>query len=62
MLGTLRGPRCYDLAAGSSKRAVDALSLEVRHGEVFALLGHNGAGKTTTVDMLVPAAGPCGDC
>ena len=32
--------------------AVDALSLTVRNGELFALLGVNGAGKTTTIKML----------
>lgn len=32
--------------------AVDGLSFDVAHGEVFALLGPNGAGKTTTVEML----------
>ena len=32
--------------------AVDGLNLEVRRGELFALLGVNGAGKTTTVKML----------
>ena len=32
--------------------AVDAVSLSVRRGEVFALLGPNGAGKTTTVEIL----------
>ena len=32
--------------------AVDALSLTVRTGELFALLGVNGAGKTTTIKML----------
>ena len=32
--------------------AVDSLSLSVREGELFALLGVNGAGKTTTVKML----------
>jgi ABC-2 type transport system ATP-binding protein len=35
------------------KVAVDALSLTVQPGELFALLGPNGAGKTTTVKMLV---------
>lgn len=34
------------------KAAVDSLDLEVRSGEIFALLGTNGAGKTTTVKML----------
>lgn len=32
--------------------AVDALSLEVRRGEVLGLLGRNGAGKSTTIGML----------
>src|SRR5712692_9587089 len=32
--------------------AVDALSLEVKQGEVFGLLGSNGAGKTTTIRIL----------
>jgi len=33
-------------------RAVDALNLNVKGGELFGLLGPNGAGKTTTVRML----------
>ena len=32
--------------------AVDSLSLDIRAGELFSLLGVNGAGKTTTVKML----------
>ena len=32
--------------------AVDGLDLEIRQGELFALLGVNGAGKTTTIKML----------
>lgn len=32
--------------------AVDNLSLSVRQGELFSLLGVNGAGKTTTIKML----------
>lgn len=32
--------------------AVNGLNLEVRRGELYALLGVNGAGKTTTVKML----------
>jgi ABC-2 type transport system ATP-binding protein len=41
--------------------AVDALSLEVRPGEIFALLGPNGAGKTTTLrligGLILPSSG-----
>lgn len=33
--------------------AVDALSLDVRRGEVYGFLGRNGAGKTTTIRMLL---------
>lgn len=32
--------------------AVDHLSLTIRQGEFFALLGENGAGKTTTIKLL----------
>jgi ABC-2 type transport system ATP-binding protein len=32
--------------------AVDGVSLEVRYGEVYGLLGANGAGKTTAIRML----------
>ncbi len=32
--------------------AVDGLTLEIRQGELFSLLGVNGAGKTTAIKML----------
>lgn len=32
--------------------AVEDLNLQIRQGELFALLGVNGAGKTTTIKML----------
>lgn len=33
--------------------AVDDLSLEVKKGEIFGLLGHNGAGKSTTIECIL---------
>lgn len=33
-------------------RAVDDLSLDVQHGEIFGVIGPNGAGKTTAVNMI----------
>ena len=38
--------------------AVDDLSLEVPHGQVFGLLGPNGSGKTTTMGMLLGLVSP----
>lgn len=37
----------------SGRKVVDDLSLAVKKGEVFALLGHNGAGKSTTIDLIL---------
>ena len=49
-----------------TKTAVDGIDLEVKEGELFALLGVNGAGKTTTVRMLTclsePTSGECSVC
>ena len=38
--------------------AVDQLTLDIRKGELFALLGVNGAGKTTTIKMLTGLTKP----
>jgi ABC-2 type transport system ATP-binding protein len=34
-------------------RALKALDLEIKQGEVFGLLGPNGSGKTTTIKLLL---------
>jgi ABC-2 type transport system ATP-binding protein len=38
--------------------ALDALTLDVRQGEVFGFLGPNGAGKTTTLKLLMQLTYP----
>jgi len=38
--------------------AVDSVSFDVRHGEIFGFLGPNGSGKTTTIRMLLGLSKP----
>lgn len=38
--------------------AVDAISFEVKKGEIFGFLGANGAGKTTAIKMLIGLSRP----
>jgi ABC-2 type transport system ATP-binding protein len=44
--------------ARSGVKAVDALSLEARNGEIFGFLGPNGAGKTTTIKIVTGVLAP----
>jgi ABC-2 type transport system ATP-binding protein len=38
--------------------ALNDLTLEIPHGEIFGFLGHNGAGKTTTINILTTLLAP----
>ena len=38
--------------------AVDDVSFQIAHGEIFGFMGHNGAGKTTTIRMLLGLLAP----
>ena len=38
--------------------AVDAITFEVKKGEIFGFLGANGAGKTTAMKMLIGISSP----
>lgn len=44
----------------SGHRALDAIDLTIRSGEIFALLGPNGAGKTTLISIVCGLVNPTG--
>ena len=56
MIETRNLTKCYD-----GQKSVANLSMHVKKGRIYGLLGRNGAGKTTTMKMLlgltVPTAG-----
>ncbi|MGA7297953.1 MAG: ABC transporter ATP-binding protein [Rhodanobacteraceae bacterium] len=43
---------------GSGFQALKSVSLDIRHGEIFALLGPNGAGKTTLINIICGIVNP----
>lgn len=47
--------KTFRTAKGDKVRAVDDLSLQVRAGEIYGLVGADGAGKTTTIRLLIGA-------
>lgn len=50
--------RQFVVRGESPVTAVDRLSLEIRQGEVFCLVGPDGAGKTTTIRMMCGVIAP----
>ena len=42
----------------SGQRALEAINLDIRRGEIFALLGPNGAGKTTLISVICGIVNP----
>jgi ABC-2 type transport system ATP-binding protein len=40
------------------KRAADGISLHIKKGDVYGLIGRNGAGKTTVLKMICGLSGP----
>jgi ABC-2 type transport system ATP-binding protein len=50
--------KIYDDGKHAAVNAVDELSLAVRRGEIFSLVGPDGAGKTTAIRMMVGVLKP----
>src|SRR5487761_2230428 len=46
--------------SASGFQALKDVSLDIRHGEIFALLGPNGAGKTTLINIVCGIVRPTG--
>ena len=45
---------------GTGVKALNAIDLDIRKGEIFALLGPNGAGKTTLINIICGIVTPTG--
>ena len=62
--GCLSAPAALEALAVSKSfgavRALDGVSLDVRPGEIYCLLGANGAGKTTLINLFLGFLEPTG--
>jgi ATP-binding cassette subfamily B protein len=50
----------YTSAQGKTFRALDGVSLSIRHGETIGVAGRSGCGKTTWLKVLLRLTHPCG--
>jgi ATP-binding cassette subfamily B protein len=50
----------YAMPQGKRFRALDGISLAIRHGETIGVAGRSGCGKTTWLKVLLRLAHPCG--
>jgi ATP-binding cassette, subfamily B, bacterial len=50
----------FRTAGGAPRRALDGLSMAIRHGETIGVAGRSGGGKTTWLRALMRLAHPCG--
>ena len=47
--------KTFHTAKGDEVHAVDGVSLQVRAGDIYGLVGADGAGKTTAIRLLIGA-------
>jgi ATP-binding cassette subfamily B protein len=50
----------YTNAEGNRIRALDGISLSIRHGETIGVAGRSGSGKSTWLKVLLRLVHPCG--
>jgi ATP-binding cassette subfamily B protein len=50
----------YTTAEGKRVRALDGISLSIRHGETIGVAGRSGSGKSTWLKTLLRLTHPCG--